>query len=41
VLALDFSGESIFRCSWLLWLRKRKVARRDDSKTSDYDVSFE
>jgi hypothetical protein len=41
VLALDFCGESIFRCSWLLWLRTRKVGRRDDSKTSSYDVTLD
>ena len=39
--ALDFTGESVFRRTWPVWLRMRRVGRHDDSETSGDDVSFE
>jgi hypothetical protein len=41
VLAFDFRSKGVFRCSWLLWLRMRKVGRHDHSKTSGDHASFE
>jgi hypothetical protein len=41
VLALDFRSKGVVWCSWLLWLRMRKVGRHDHSKTSGDHVSFE
>jgi hypothetical protein len=41
VLAFDFRSKGVFRRSWLLWLRMRKVGRHDHSKTSADHISFE
>jgi len=40
VLAFDFRSKGVFRRSWLLWLRMRKVGRHDHSKTSSDQISF-